>query len=59
MRRLTILIGILFCATNFFSRNRIMHHDKEIFLSGINLAWIDYARDIIDFDESEFTRALK
>jgi hypothetical protein len=31
---------------------------QEIFLSGMNLAWINFAQDLTDFNETEFIRAL-
>lgn len=31
---------------------------QRIFASGMNLAWIDFARDLVAFNEAEFIRAL-
>jgi hypothetical protein len=38
--------------------NRIHHNDQDIFLSGMNLAWVNFANDLVSFNETEFTRAL-
>jgi hypothetical protein len=57
--RIYMLALVLFCCTaNITAQNRINHNGQEIFLSGINLAWIDFAKDLTWFDEPEFTRAL-
>ncbi len=59
MSRIYILAVVLLCCTgNIIPQNRIIHNGQEIFLSGINLAWIDFAKDLSRFDEPEFTRAL-
>lgn len=52
------LIALIFCSGNLVAQNRITHNNKDIFLNGINLAWIKFARDLTNFDKSEFTRAL-
>ena len=50
--------------TNVFSQeidttlNRIEINGKRVFLSGMNLAWISFAKDLTNFNASEFTRAL-
>ncbi len=38
--------------------DRISHGNQELFLSGINLAWINFANDLGNFNEAEFTRAM-
>jgi hypothetical protein len=38
--------------------NRIHHNDQDTFLSGMNLAWVNFANDLVSFNESVFTRAL-
>jgi hypothetical protein len=59
MSRIYILVIVLFCcAGNLTSQNRIKHNGQEIFLSGINLAWIDFAKDLTSLDEQELARAL-
>ncbi|MBN2535801.1 MAG: discoidin domain-containing protein [Spirochaetales bacterium] len=41
------------------SRNgRLIINGQEIFLSGMNLAWIHFGRDLTDFDEDMFIKAL-
>ncbi len=46
--RFTIIMLIgLFCSTPSLSQeNRISYNNQELFLSGANLAWLDFARDI-------------
>ncbi|HEX2620213.1 MAG TPA: discoidin domain-containing protein, partial [Phototrophicaceae bacterium] len=36
----------------------IEHNGQELFLNGINLAWINFGRDLKDFNEVEFVAAL-
>jgi len=39
--------------------NRVrLQSGQEIFLNGMNLAWINFAEDLTDFNELEFNRAL-
>jgi hypothetical protein len=52
------LLALLFYSGSLMAQNRITHNDKEIFLSGMNLAWIKFARDLTNFNKSEFTKAL-
>ena len=59
MKRLvTILLllvsGLFIKAQN----NRIPIGDQEIFISGMNLAWVNFAQDLTQFNESSFTQAL-
>jgi len=37
---------------------RIEHRGQELFLNGINLAWINYGRDLTMFDEDRYVQAL-
>ncbi len=37
---------------------RIRHNGQELFLSGMNLAWISYGRDLTMFNQEDFVRAL-
>jgi len=41
-----------------YSQNRIQHNGQDIFLNGMNLAWMDFANDLTSFDENAFTTAL-
>ncbi|MBK8023930.1 MAG: discoidin domain-containing protein [Chloroflexi bacterium] len=36
----------------------INHRGQDLFLNGMNLAWISFARDLSDFDEVRFVAAL-
>ncbi len=53
-----IMCAIILYAGDLFSQSRITHNNKEIFLSGINLAWVDFAKDLKNFDKATFARAL-
>lgn len=37
----------------------LKHFGQDIFASGINLAWMDFANDLANFDEARFTKAVK
>lgn len=41
-----------------FSDGRFLVGERELFMSGMNLAWINFGRDITGFDERKFVRAL-
>jgi hypothetical protein len=41
-----------------FSQNRINHNGKDIFLSGMNLAWVNFSSDVSGLDAATFTKAL-
>jgi hypothetical protein len=60
MQRFRILIFILFGLCSVFAQqNRlVLRGGQPIFASGMNLAWVHFGRDLTDFDEKEFTRAL-
>jgi hypothetical protein len=53
-----VIILIILLSSNIFSQNRIKHNDKNIFVSGMNLAWIDFAKDLQDFNKEIFARVL-
>lgn len=38
--------------------NVLEHRGQQLFLSGMNLAWIDFGRDLTHFDEARFVTAL-
>ncbi|MFC2129414.1 discoidin domain-containing protein [Bacteroidota bacterium] len=61
MKHLRLLpIGIvLMIQLNAFSQNdRVVLHGDSTFISGMNLAWIDFAQDLTQFDVTSFTQAL-
>lgn len=39
-------------------KNLITHNGKPLFLSGMNLAWINFAKDLEQFDEVKFTQKV-
>ena len=62
---LGVLVLIAVCALLVISTtaqdeasNRINHNGQDLFLSGINLAWINFGRDLRNFDEPRFVAAL-
>lgn len=40
-------------------RALIPHNGKQIFLNGMNLAWVNFANDLTQFDEARFTQAVE
>jgi hypothetical protein len=54
-----ILTGII-SSTMFLNaqNNRIEFNNQELFLSGMNLAWLDYANDLDNLDVETFASAL-
>jgi hypothetical protein len=49
---------LLILTSELYPQNRIQHNEQDIFLSGMNLAWINFANDLTNFNATEFTRAL-
>lgn len=39
--------------------NRINYNNQELFLSGMNLAWVNFANDLTSFDSAKFALAFK
>ena len=56
-RNIYIIIFILLTITAF-SQNRIQHNGQDLFLNGINLAWMSFANDLTAFDEDLFAYTL-
>lgn len=67
--RPVLLTGLIMCLILIFcfiSRSRaaeeefqgLKHLGEPVFISGMNLAWIDFARDLDNFQKEEFARAL-
>lgn len=62
MRRLltflcfTIVVGL--ASNTLAQHNKISVNDQEIFASGMNLAWVNFAKDLNSFNEAKFTQAL-
>jgi hypothetical protein len=42
-----------------FSQNYIQHKGNDIFLSGINLAWMDFGNDLTNFDVERFRTIMQ
>jgi len=42
-----------------FSNGRFVINGQEVFMSGMNLAWIHFGRDITEFNEAKFVQALE
>jgi hypothetical protein len=53
-----LLFMILSVSINSFPQNRINHNGQDIFLSGMNLAWISFSADLTSLNTTEFTKAL-
>jgi hypothetical protein len=59
MKKLILIVLICSCVVSVKSQeNRIIYNGKPVFLSGMNLAWIHFSKDLTRFDKKEFTRAL-
>lgn len=58
MKKLIFTILFVFCVAISFGQNRIRHNGQDLFLNGMNLAWIDFANDLTAFDEAAFTTAV-
>src|SRR5690606_35068818 len=58
MKHLFFLFFFLF-SINSFSQNLINHKGNDIFLSGINLAWMNFGNDLTQFNEEAFTQVMK
>ena len=59
MRFLIIcLLFTFFIPGNVCSQsNRIEVNGQQLFISGMNLAWVNFARDLTQFNEETFTKA--
>jgi len=56
---LTFCLSIVFTASGQQVPNKLqLKTGQRIFASGMNLAWVDFGRDLIDFEEAEFIRAF-
>ncbi len=55
---LVVLLNALAGAQDAVPGPLVEHNGQQLFLSGINLAWINFARDLRDFDEPRFVAAL-
>ena len=43
---------------NVFRNGRLIINGREVFLSGMNLAWLHFGKDLVEFDEPMFIKAL-
>jgi F5/8 type C domain/Secretion system C-terminal sorting domain len=53
-----LLFLILSVSLNSFPQNRINHNGQDIFLNGMNLAWISFSSDLTSLNTAEFTKAF-
>ena len=58
MRR-GLLLCLLIITLGTSGQNRINHNGQNIFLCGMNLAWINFARDLTNFNEDQFRLAMQ
>jgi hypothetical protein len=67
LRAFVIFIGCILLIITFscapkrigFSNGRFAVKGQELFMSGMNLAWMSFGRDITDFNEEKFVKALE
>lgn len=58
-KKLFCLILVIGALNSIFAQaNRVKINNQEIFVSGLNLAWINFAQDLNDFEETKFIQAL-
>jgi hypothetical protein len=54
-----LIIGVILTLPLIASgQSRVWHNGQPIFMSGMNLAWIDFADDLTNFNETQFTLAM-
>jgi hypothetical protein len=53
-----LLLIFLSISIGSFPQNRINHNGQDIFLNGMNLAWISFSADLVSLNTTEFTKAL-
>jgi hypothetical protein len=58
MKKILLLFVCVTISIASYSQNRIQHNGQDIFLNGMNLAWMDFANDLTAFDDNAFTTAL-
>lgn len=56
---LIVIIPVIFNISSFPQEQFITHRGQQIFLSGMNLAWLDFANDLTHFDETRFRQAME
>ena len=54
-KSLVLLCLCVFCTLTSSSQNFINHRGQDLFLNGINVAWMDYGNDLTMFDSEEWT----
>lgn len=61
MKKILLLIGFALTIGIIDANaqhNRVSVNGQEIFASGMNLAWVNFAQDLNNFNETKFTQAL-
>jgi hypothetical protein len=59
MKKYILMLGLIVFSLNMLSQPTYIQRSKQnIYLNGINLAWINFADDLADFDEDQFTEAV-
>ena len=58
--QLTYIVVILTISSYSFAQNNrlTLENGQKIFVSGMNLAWIEFGKDLTHFDEAQFIKAL-
>ena len=54
-KTISILILSVLYTLSLSAQNFINHRGQDIFVSGINVAWMKYGNDLTMFDEEEWT----
>ena len=58
-KHVAVLLAVLLNAQLAWGQNRIWHNGQNIFMSGMNLAWINFADDLTNFNEGVFDLAMR
>src|SRR5690554_3752110 len=59
MKRFLLVSCLFFAFIQLFSQNYIEHKGHPVFLSGINLAWMDFGNDLTNFDSERFRTIMQ
>lgn len=59
MKNIFILLLLTIISIQGISQNLINHRGQDIFVSGINLAWMNFQNDLNEFDEKSFEKIIK
>ncbi|MBK8806942.1 MAG: hypothetical protein IPO21_09985 [Bacteroidales bacterium] len=59
MRKIYLFLILSAAAFVLNAQQLLNHKGKDVFFSGINIAWISFATDLNSLNEAEFTRSMR